>query len=219
MTWQRFCDFDMGEMMLEKEDVVYQKLVGLYPPIFKWLTSKTLGEGAKKSYYQYYDKELWLPIKDIIISIRDKKDKSKIDNELLECCHIGEVYRIHRYNDCKKGHIYPWGCYQSWALEGGLEKFTKLGGTVLLLCGHAAEEDFAINTFDLLCFMFRNFQIVIPDRFHEPKQLLTYEDELEIVMSIKQESLDNVVIVDSREIINWRECGVELPKEKWFRIL
>lgn len=203
--------------MREKDVIVYQKLVELYPQIFKWLASKTLGEDARKSYYQYYDKELWLPIKEIIISIRDKKDKTKIDNELLECCYIGEVYRIHRYNDCKKGHIYPWGCYQSWAQEEGLEKLTKMGGTVLLLCGHATEEDFAINTFDLLCFMFRNFKVAIPDRFHEAKQLLIYEDEFEIAMPIKQESLDKVMIVDSREISNWRECGVELTQEKWFR--
>lgn len=203
--------------MLEKEVNVYKKLVELYPKIFSWLASKTLGEGARKSYYQYYDKELWLPIKEIIISIMDKKDKSKIDNELLNCCHIGEVYRIHRYSNRKNGYICPLGYYQSWTLEKGIEKLSKIGGKVLLLCGHATEEDFAINTFDLLCFMFGNFQVTIPDIFHEPKQLLAYEDEYEIVMPIKQESIDNVVIVDAREIVNWRECGVELQKEKWFR--
>ena len=203
--------------MLEKDIVIYQKLVQLYPKIFKWLASKTLGEEARKSYYQYYDKELWLPIREIIISIRDKKDKTKIDIELLECCYIGEVYRIHRYNDCRKGHIYTWGCYQSWAQEEGLEKLSKMGGTALLLCGHAIEDDFALNTFDLLCFMFRNFKVSVPNGFHEPKQLLVYEEEFEIVMPIKQDVLDKVVIVDSRELTNWRECGTELPREKWLR--
>ena len=202
---------------MKKEIYDYMDLIPLYPEIFSWLTGKTLGGVAKKGYFQYFDKELWLPIKELIISVREKKNKSKLDYEFLSCCYTGELYRIQTYNPRKKGFVYPMGYYQSWAGKEGLEEISRMGGSLLLLCGHATEKDVAIDTFRLLCFMFKYFDINIPDICHEPSQLCRYEKECEIVMPIHKESIDNLVVIDAKNIIKWRTDGNSLPKDKWYR--
>lgn len=88
---------------MKKEIYDYMDLIQLYPEIFSWLTGKTLGGIARKGYFQYFDKELWLPIKEFIISVREKENKTKLDYEFLSCCYTGEVYRIQTYNPWKKG--------------------------------------------------------------------------------------------------------------------
>lgn len=109
------------------------------------------------------------------------------------------------------------GYYQSWVREEGLEEVSRMEGSLLLLCGHATEKDVAMDTFRLLCFMFKYFDINIPDIYHEPSQLCRYEKECEIVMPIYKGAIDNLLVVDAKDIIKWRTDGNSLPKDKWYR--
>lgn len=202
---------------MKETKIDYTQLIELYPLIYQWLTTQTLGGYSKKSKFQYYDKKLWIPLQEMFREVGKVEYKSLLDEEFLKCCYMGNVYRIQTYNERLKGYICPLGCYQSWTTEDGFEAISRIGGNVLLICGHVNENTIAINTFELLCFIIRCFKPMLPyDRYH-PKNLEMYEPEFEIVMPIKESLIDKVIIVDSKKIEAWKTVGIEIPYNKWFR--
>ncbi len=130
---------------------------------------------------------------------------------------MGNVYRIQTYNERLKGYICPMGYYQSWTTEDGFKAISKIGGKVLLICGHVNKNVIAINTFELLCFIIRHFKLVLPDSRYHPQNLKMYEHEFEIVMPIKESLIDKVIVVDSKKVEDWKTIGIEIPYNKWFR--
>ena len=176
-----------------------------------------MGGYSKESNFKYFDKNLWIPIETMILDVKKKEHKSILEQELLSCCYLGSLYRIHRYNDRLKGYICPLGHFQSWTMEAGFNTISRMGGQILLICGHTNKNTIAINTFELLCFIIKNFGIEIPNRLYDPKNLCKYEEEYEIVMPMNVENIDNLLVVDSRNIQDWKTLGREIPREKWFR--
>ena len=179
-----------------------------------WLTTKTLGGVPKKDSFKYYDKHLWIPIRNTLKSIVDSGDKSIEERELLSCCYSGELFRIHTYNKRLRAHVYPLECYQSWCTEGGLEAFSRRGGQVLLIRGHANPEDYAIKTIELMFYLEPDIFWPVFSGHHE---LCRYVPEYEVAMPIRKENIDELYVVDSAHLTEWRNYGTPVMREKWFR--
>ena len=179
-----------------------------------WLATKTLCCVARKSTFQYYDKHLWLPIRERINSVLKSVDRTPDDLELLSCCYTGELFRVQYYNERAKAHVYPLGCYQSWSTEHGLEALSSIGGRILLIRGHSHPEDYAIRTIDLLVCLQPEIREPLFTGMHE---LSRYCCEHEVVMPITRESIDEIYIVEAEHLTNWKEYATPLASEKWFR--
>lgn len=188
--------------------------VFLIQELSDWLATKTLGGATKKSTFQYYDKHLWLPLRKQLDFIMNKNQRSLSDLEMLSCCYTGELFRVHRYFERAKSHIYPLGCYQSWCTEAGLDALSSLGGQVLLLRGHANPEDYAIRTIDLLLHLQPEIRKPL---FSGTHALSRYCREHEVVMPITKDNIDGIFIMEAAHLSNWRNCGKPLSPEKWFR--
>lgn len=198
---------------MAKEDI-HSTLHSYYEEFHNWLTTKTLGGHSYKSTFQYYDKHLWLPIKELLVRAYENDNRSLPEAELLSCCYTGELFRVHRFYKKKHRHVYPLSCYQSWSRESGLEALSKMGGEVLLIRGHATISDYAISTSELLL----NMQPDIGSLFFSGQhELSRYKNENEVVMPIRVENIDEVLVVDSVHLCEWSTYGTPLPREKWFR--
>lgn len=185
-----------------------------YDELRSWLTTKTLGGTTHKSFFQYYDQSLWLPIQKILKNIASHKIPSISEVEFLSCHYTGELFRVQSFYKRRRGHVYPLGCYQSWAREPGLQALSKMGGEVLLIRGHASSSDYAISTSELLLNV--NPEIWF-QAFSGKNELSRYKNECEVVMPINTDNIDEILIMDSAQLCEWRTCGTPLPKEKWFR--
>ena len=86
---------------------MYEQLKELYPHINSWLTTKTLGGYSTKSNFQYYNKVLWLPLRNLYLAVKAKESTTAVDEEFLACIYTGKVFRIHNYSDTKKGDVKP----------------------------------------------------------------------------------------------------------------
>lgn len=179
-----------------------------------WLTTKTLCGYSHKSSFHYYDKQLWLPLKKSIESINKSTNKSIEELELLSCCYTGELFRIQNYNERKHAHIFPLGCYQSWCMEEGLDALSKSGGRVILIQGRAYPEDYAIKTMELMLYLKPEICRLLFSGKHE---LSRYMKECEIVMPIKEPNIENVYVIESKHLTEWRNFAEPIPQEKWFR--
>ena len=193
---------------------LHTTLHSYYNELHSWLTTKTLGGHSHKSTFQYYDKSLWLPVKELLVSAYENENRSLPEAELLSCCYTGEFFRIHRFYKNKHSHVYPLGCYQSWSRESGLEALSKIGGEVILIRGHATISDYAISTSELLLNMQPDIWFLF---FSDQHKLSRYKNEHEVVMPIRVTNVDEILVVEAAHLCDWRACGIPLPKEKWFR--
>lgn len=189
-------------------------LLGFYDDLRSWLTTKTLGGTSHKSFFQYYDKKLWLPIRKMLEHAASSKMPSISEAELLSCHYSGELFRVQRYYKRKHGQVYPLGCYQSWSREAGLQALSNIGGEILLIRGHASPLDYAISTSELLLNVNPEIWSQVFCGRHE---LSRYKNECEVVMPINTDNIDAILVVESIHLCEWRTCGIPLPKEKWFR--
>lgn len=203
---------DRYEAMLA--DDLSASLSSYYDELRGWLTTKTLGGTSHKSFFQYYDKRLWLPIRKMLENAASNETPSISEAELLSCHYSGELFRVQRYYKRKHGHIYPLGYYQSWSREAGLQALSNIGGEVLLIHGHASPLDYAISTSELLL-------NVNPDVWSQVfcgrHELSRYKNECEVVMPIRVGSIDEILVVESAHLCEWRTYGIPLSKEMWFR--
>jgi hypothetical protein len=179
-----------------------------------WLATKTLGGVARKGTFQYYDKHLWLPVRNHIESILEHSSRTPDDLELLSCCYTGELFRVQNYNERARSYVYPLGCYQSWATENGLTALSSIGGQVLVIHGYARPEDYAIRTIDLMVYMQPEIWGPLFSGTHE---LSRYCREHEVAMPITKKSIVGMYVVEAKDLANWRNCGIPLAQEKWFR--
>ena len=189
-------------------------LSGFYDDLKSWLTTKTLGGTSHKSFFQYYDKKLWLPIRKMLENAASSKTPSISEAELLSCRYSGELFRIQRYYKRKHGQVYPLGCYQSWSREAGLQALSNIGGEILLIRAHASPLDYAISTSELLLNINPEVWSLVFCGRHE---LSRYKNECEVVMPISTDNIDELLVVESAHLCEWRTYGTPLPKEKWFR--
>lgn len=213
----------------------YQELVKLYPQMHSWLSNITKGERPLKSRYNYYDKNLWKPLKDIITYIKSKEQKSKLDEVFLECCYVGKIYRVLNYNPRKKAYIYASGNYQSWSKLEGIQEVIGKGYSCesiqhLIVCGNVKEDDFAVDIFEVISFIFtffpnevyeysekRSFEEGLEENKFKPENLERYIKEYEIVASIREDIIEDVVIVRGKFVNNDEIAGESVPRTKWFR--
>ena len=189
-------------------------LSGFYDDLKSWLTTKTLGGTSHKSFFQYYDKKLWLPIRKMLENAALGNPPSTFDEDLLSCRYTGELFRVQRYNKRKHGQVFPLGCYQSWSREAGLQALSNLGGEVLLIRGHASPSDYAISTAELLLNVNPKVWSLFFCGQHE---LSRYKNECEVVMPIRVDNIDEMLVVESKHLCDWHTYGTALPQSKWFR--
>ena len=196
---------------------MYEQLKELYPHIYDWLTTKTLGGYSTKSNFQYYNKVLWLPLRDLYLAVKAKERKTTVDEEFLACIYTGKVFRIHNYSESKKGYIKPYGLYQSWASHSGLDELSRYGGMWLLICGELTEADIGFDTFALLTFMARYQLIAFTEERQHPKYLIRYEDEHEVAAPLTESVITDVRCVESANLTAWEDHSETIPKELWFK--
>ena len=179
-----------------------------------WLVTKTLGGFSHKSFFQYYDKQLWMPIKNVLETIKERTNNSIDELELLSCCYTGELFRVQHYNERARAHVFPLGCYQSWCTEEGLDALSRIGGRVLLIRSHATSDDYAIDTIKLMAYLEPEIWGRLFSGTHE---LSRYVPECEVVMPIKKTNVDNMYVVEATRLTEWKSFGEPIKQEKWFR--
>jgi len=188
-------------------------LADLYKDIYFWLAGITPGEHTCISHYKKYDKEVWIKIKNKIIELENKKNLTTYEKEFLKCKYEGKAYRVITYNSRNKGHVYIVNNYQSFSKSLQAVKNVKIYGDKILIEINADKHSYAIDIFELLCFMIKN-EIIRLEDFKEYNflKLEKYECEKEVVVPLVEEDIVNINFVNFEEnkIIN-------LSKSKWYR--
>ena len=188
-------------------------LADLYKDIYFWLAGITPGEHTCISHYKKYDKEVWIKIKNKIIELESKKDLTIYEKEFLKCKYEGKAYRVITYNSRNKGHVYIVNNYQSFSKSIQAVKNVKIYGDKILIEINANKDSYAIDIFELLCFMIKNEIIRLQDfKKYNFLKLEKYECEKEVVVPLVEEDIVNINVVNFEEnkIIN-------LSKSKWYR--
>ena len=191
----------------------YKDLANVYKIIYKWLVVKTPGENPGIASYKYYDKLAWNIVRELIIKTEKKENLTNEEREFLRCKYQGKAYRIIEYNPKNKGHICITKTYQSCSRDIEGIKMVPLYGNKLLIELIAIEDTYAIDVFELLCFMIKNELIDFNDmQNYNIKNLERYENEREVVIPMTKNNIVNVSVIDS----NGNQIEI-IPREKWFR--
>ena len=176
----------------------FKFLTNLYEDLYLWLTVKTPGSRSTISRFNYYDKNVWLPIKNKIIELDKKKKLTKLELQFLKCRYTGNAYRAIDYSSRVKGHVCPTEKYQSCSKTIKGIKALKLTGKNILIELDATKELVAIDVFELLCFMLENKLVRQKERLqHELRTLLKYEEEEEVAIPMYKYAIKNISVVDA----------------------
>lgn len=189
-------------------------LSDIYIELYNWIVCNTPGEYRGIRHFKNYDKNVWKPIKYKIQELEKNNKLTDLEKEFLKCKYVGSGYRVFCYDKRKKGQVYIINTYQSCSKsEQGVKNVTNLHGELVLIQLYAYEEQYAIDVFELLCFMYKNKLINIEDcKCYDPKRLVNYEKEEEVLIPITGNTIRNIYIVNY-EKNEYRE----LLNEKWFR--
>lgn len=191
-------------------------LTDLYEDLYLWLSSNTPGEYVTKGYFKKKDKKVWDKIIEKIKELESKKHLTEVEKNFLRCKYIGKSYRVIRYNERSKGHIYLLNCYQSCSKTiSGIDN-VKLHGDVILIELFSSKQSYSIDLFKILEFMIKHRLILYKDEFDKKHRnvlsLEYYYDEEEVLVKINAENIRNVYIYNSQSKI----CK-DLDRNKWFR--
>lgn len=189
-------------------------LSDIYKEIYSWIACNTPGEHRGISHFKNYDKNVWESIKYKIKELEKNNKLTDLEKEFLKCKYVGSGYRVFCYEKRKNGQVYINNTYQSCSKsEQGVKNVTNLHGELVLIKLNAYEEHYAIDVFELLCFMYKNKLINIEDfKYYNPKQLVKYEKEEEVLIPITENTITNI------SIVNYEQNEYkELLREKWFR--
>lgn len=189
-------------------------LSDIYKEIYSWIACNTPGEHRGISHFKNYDKNVWGSIKYKIKELEKNNKLTDLEKEFLKCKYVGSGYRVFCYEKRKNGQVYINNTYQSCSKsEQGVKNVTNLHGELVLIKLNAYEEHYAIDVFELLCFMYKNKLINIEDfKYYNPKQLVKYEKEEEVLIPITENTITNI------SIVNYEQNEYkELLREKWFR--
>ena len=191
-------------------------LTDLYEDLYLWLSSNSPGEKATKGYFKNKDKKVWGKIINKVKELESKSYLNDVENDFLNCKYIGKSYRVIRYNERRKGHIYLSDCYQSSSKTiSGIDN-VKLHGDVILIELFSSKQSYSIDLFKILEFMIKHRLILYKDEFdinhRNVLSLENYYDEEEVLVKINEENIRNVYIYNSQSKI----CK-ELDRNKWFR--
>ena len=170
------------------------------------------------SILKYYDKNVWLPIKNKIIELDKKKKLNKLELDFIKCRYTGKAYRAIDYSPRAKGYVYPIERYQSCSRTINGIKALKLTGENILIELDVTKELVAIDVFELLCFMVENKLVSQKDNMqYRLKNLLTYEEEEEVAIPMYEFAIKKIRLVDFSD----KNCILEdsklIEKDKWFR--
>ena len=189
-------------------------LSDIYKEIYSWIACNTPGEYRGIRHFKNYDKNVWGSIKYKIKELEKNNKLTDLEKEFLKCKYVGSGYRDFCYEKRKNGQVYITNTYQSCSKsEQGVKNVTNLHGELVLIKLNAYEEQYAIDVFELLCFMYKNKLINIEDfKYYNPKQLVKYEKEEEVLIPITENTIMNI------SIVNYEQNEYkELLREKWFR--
>lgn len=191
-------------------------LTDLYEELYLWLSSNSPGEYVTKGYFKSKDKKVWDKIINKIKELESKSYLNDVEKDFLNCKYVGKSYRVIRYNERRKGHIYLLDCYQSCSKTiSGIDN-VKLHGDVILIELFSSKQSYSIDLFKILEFMIKHRLILYKDEFdinhRDVLSLENYYDEEEVLVKINEENIRNVYIYNSQSKI----CK-ELDRNKWFR--
>ena len=191
-------------------------LTDLYEDLYLWLSSNTPGEYVTKGYFKNKDKKVWDKIINKMKELESKSYLNEVEKEFLGCKYIGKSYRVIRYNERRKGHIYLLNCYQSCSKTiSGIDN-VKLHGDVILIELFSSKQSYSIDLFKILEFMIKHRLILYKDEFdinhRNVLSLEKYYEEEEVLVKINEENIRNVYIYNSQS-----EICKELDRNKWFR--
>ena len=188
-------------------------LADLYKDIHFWLSGITPGEYTCISRYKKYDKDVWNIIKNKIIELENKKELTTYEKDFLKCKYTGNAYRVINYNPRKHGYVYAFGCYQSCSKTLSEVKNVGVYGEKILIELIAKHDAYAIDMFELLCFMVKNEIIRFEDVItHNLSTLERYECEGEVIVPLDKSNIKNVKVVNFEQGIE-----KELEPSKWYR--
>lgn len=192
----------------------FKFLNNLYEDLYLWLTFKTPGSDSTISRFKYYDKNVWLPIKNKIIELEQNRNLNKLEMEFLKCRYTGKAYRAMYYNSRERGYVCPIERYQSCSktIEG--IKALKLTGENILIELDVTKELVAIDVFELLCFMVENKLVRYTDKL---ENLLRYQEEEEVAIPMYEQAIKKISVVDFSDNNNILENSKIIEKDKWFR--
>lgn len=191
----------------------YYFLSQLYFDLYDWLSGVTPGEHNSLRFYNYYEKKVWIHIKNKICELEQKKNKTKIDKDFLKCKYIGIAFRVLNNYSKRRGQLYPINKYQSCSLSIESVKNVSISGNVTLVTIDASPELCAIDIFELLIFM-KKYNLIREEdlTLKNINNLLRYEDEGEVVVPITKDNIINM------QFVNFKDNKFEdISKDKWFR--
>ncbi|MFR3569517.1 MAG: hypothetical protein ACLTUR_16080 [Paraclostridium sordellii] len=189
----------------------------IYELIFRWLTSKSVGNHAVKSEFTTYQNILWNPILKTIDELTNKKDLSNEEKDFLELTlYRGDIFRVLKYRPRDRKFVCPMEEYQSWSKSiEGLLNIPGVPRKGLLLIG---KSDMGIDVFGLLHFLFKYEHIKNIDIEIYPQRIYRYEEEKEIVYKTSFDKIEKIVVVDIKNLSDYKEKAIrEIPKELWGR--
>lgn len=188
----------------------------IYNAIFSWLSALTPGEKRSMSSIKYYNQKVWNPVNKTIIHLRQKRCLSEHEKEFLQLVeYCGPIFRLHNYNPQNKAHIFETEYHQSWSKSvEGLSCVTNYYGQVLLLIGQSQG---GIDVFGLLTFMLKHKYLLTIPQYADPRGLCMYESEQEIESPVLLDSIQDIVIVDVKDLMSWMQKSTPLPRDKWKR--
>lgn len=189
----------------------------IYCHLYDWLTTFSLGEYRRPSSYKWYSKRLFFPLLEIINSLETKNQLNEIENNFLNNVQYkGKIFRIHNYNPRKRKYVYEINYFSHWSSNiEGLSNL-NLSGQKLLLVGNVDKSNPGINIYGLLYFLLQN---VPKMRFNERPlpNLQRYCRENEIVAPVNKNTIQDILIVDSKSLSSNNINGTQLPLNKWYR--
>lgn len=183
----------------------------LYHNLYKWLTTKTPGERSNKSRFKHYQEELWNPVLKIIDEISKDENPTDKEKEFMKLVEYkGIVYRKQNYIPKNRGHI----CFHGYCQSGsedleGLTNVSNYYRDILLIVTKAIK---GINVIGLLMFMYKYGYCD-----SSINKLGRYFKEKEVVFSMKEDNIKEIVIVDNNKLTEWETEGKTLERHKWER--
>ena len=187
----------------------YCKLVQIVKPLYNWVAGRTPGERYIKSIYKYNDKQIWIPVKNLLLLIQDKQIKTQKDFDFLKCRYKGEfVYRIQRYNPRKRtGHIINDGFYHSWSQFDGVG-CVPIHGDVMVIKQKVDRSYVAIDVVELIQFLEKYYPGCT-------NGLSLYFSECEVEVPIYKNLVVDIKILDAKNVDSM-ENAPSLNSTIWF---
>lgn len=188
----------------------------IYDKLYDWLAVHTPGSRCRKSRLKDCQKKVWEPILQAIKKLAVSPILSNEEKDFLNMViYNGPIFRIQTYNSRYKGYIYEMEYYQSWSksLEG-VNNVSNFDNTVLLIVGNSVN---GIDIFGMLTYMLKYDKISQIDDYKNPKDLLSYKEEKEIVYPVQLKNIERVVAVEKDDVNDWINHCTNIPKEKWTR--